>query len=416
MNFSKYYSKLRKSLKNTFTICKFPLFLVDTTTQFCTQINKIKTMKKMRLLFLVCITLISSNLTAQYDAVAKQSIAVVDFDVRGYKMNQIQAIQFLTNELIRVGYFEVMDKYDIEYIARRDSLDLLNCYSKICLQEVGKKLKVDKMLSGSISQMGDNLNISLRILDVNKGNFETQKVREFLVIPGTEFQMLRICVNDLFNVPNDNELVTKLTKRADFDNAINNPYAPRLQSDGPRMGATFMTGYLGTLMTRSENAGGYNGNPFMFQFGYQFEKQYLNEGNFQALFEFIPMITGLDQGRVIPSITLLNGLRNNVNGWEFAFGPNFAISRSAEGFFPGNDQSQNFVLGAPGPNQSGDIITAPDSRGTTVIATGFLFAAGKTFKSGKLNIPVNVFAVPGKWGWRFGISMGWNAKDRYERN
>ena len=53
----------------------------------------------MRLLFLVCITLISSNLTAQYDAVAKQSIAVVDFDVRGYKMNQIQAIQFLTNEL-----------------------------------------------------------------------------------------------------------------------------------------------------------------------------------------------------------------------------------------------------------------------------------------------------------------------------
>lgn len=374
-------------------------------------------MKKLRILFLASIVLISSNLSAQYDVNDKQSIAVIDFDVRGYKMNQIQAIQFLTNELIRVGKFEVMDKYDIEFIARRDSLDLLNCFSKICLQDIGGKLKVDKMLSGSISQMGDNLNISLRILDVKKGNFETQKVREFLVIPGTEFQMLRICVNDLFDMPNDNELVTKLTKRADFDNAINNPYSPRLQSDGPRMGATFLTGYIGTMMTREKAAGGYGGNPFMFQFGYQFEKQYLNEGNFQALFEVIPMITGLDQGRVIPSLTLLNGLRNNVNGWEFAFGPNFAISRSAEGYFPNNDQNENFVVGYPQQGgATGDIVTAPDSRGDVVIAAGFLVAAGKTFKSGKLNIPVNIFWVPGKYGSRFGISMGWNAKDRFERN
>lgn len=372
-------------------------------------------MNKLRITLLLFITLFTSTLSAQYNAVEKQSIAVVDFDVRGYKMNQIQAIQFLTNELIRVGQFEVMDKYDIEFIARRDSLDLLNCFSKTCLQDVGKKLKVDKMLSGSISQMGDNLNVSLRILDVSKGNFETQKVREFLVIPGTEFQMLRICVNDLFNVPNDNELITKLSKRADFDNAINNPYTPRLQSDGPRMGITAMTGYLAKVMESPKAEGGYDGYPFMFQFGYQFEKQYLNEGNLQALFEIIPMITGLDQSRVIPSITLLNGLRNNINGWEFAFGPNFAISRSAEGYVDG---SNKFVIPSyQNPAPDGTVLESrPDSRGSVVLATGFLFAAGKTFKSGKLNIPVNVFAVPGKWGWRFGVSMGWNAKDRFERN
>src|SRR5574343_1571796 len=44
----------------------------------------------------------------------KPSIAIVDFDVRGYKMSQQQAIQFVINELIRVEKFEVMDKYDIE--------------------------------------------------------------------------------------------------------------------------------------------------------------------------------------------------------------------------------------------------------------------------------------------------------------
>jgi hypothetical protein len=189
------------------------------------------------------------------------------------------------------------------------------------------------------------------------------------------------------------------------------------------MGATFMTGYLGNLMTRSENAGGYNGNPFMFQFGYQFEKQYLNEGNFQALFEFIPMITGLDQGQFIPSITLLNGLRNNKTGWEFAFGPTFALSKMAEGYI--HPTTKDFIIKPTNFGKSleqeakelgAGVENRPDSRGDADITYGFLIAAGKTIKSGKLNLPVNLYAVPGKNGIRFGISMGWNGKERYEMN
>jgi len=33
-----------------------------------------------------------------------------------------------------------------------------------------------------------------------------------------------------------------------------------------------------------------------FNLAISLSKQYLNEGNFQALFEFIPMVSGLDQG------------------------------------------------------------------------------------------------------------------------
>lgn len=54
----------------------------------------------------------------------KPSIAVVDFDVRGYKLNSAQVIQFTMNELMRVDQHEVMDRYDIEYISKRDSLSL----------------------------------------------------------------------------------------------------------------------------------------------------------------------------------------------------------------------------------------------------------------------------------------------------
>lgn len=359
-----------------------------------------------------------SNLKSQE---SKPTIAVTDIDVRGHKMNGAQAIQFAINELMRIDQYEVMDRYDLEYLSRRDSLSLGGCFSKICLKEIGTKLKVDKMFTGSISQLGDNLNITLRVLDVKTGVFELVKIKEFLIIPGSELQMMRICLNEMFNLPNDQDMVNKLTQRTEFDNTVNNPYTLRLRSDGPRMGATFATGYLADVLTRPENEGGYDGNPYMFQFGYQFEKQYLNEGNFQALFEFIPMITGLDQGQFIPSITLLNGLRNNTNGWEFAFGPTFSLSKYSDGYL--NDQNQ-FIISATGPlslkqeaaSLGKSVESRPDSRGITQITYGFLFAAGKTIKSGKLNLPINLFVVPGKNGLRFGISMGWNGKERYQAN
>ena len=359
-----------------------------------------------------------SNLKAQE---SKPTIAVTDIDVRGHKMNGAQAIQFAINELMRIDQYEVMDRYDLEYLSRRDTLSLGGCFSKICLKEIGIKLKVDKMFTGSISQLGDNLNITLRVLDVKTGVFELVKIKEFLIIPGSELQMMRICMNEMFNLPNDQDMVNKLTQRTEFDNTVNNPYTLRLRSDGPRMGATFATGFLADVLTRPADEGGYGGNPYMFQFGYQFEKQYLNEGNFQALFEFIPMITGLDQGQFIPSVTLLNGLRNNTNGWEFAFGPTFSLSKYTDGYL--NDQNQ-FIISATGPrsleeeaNSLGKSVeNRPDSRGITQITYGFLFAAGKTIKSGKLNLPVNLFVVPGKNGLRFGISMGWNGKDRYQAN
>jgi TolB-like protein len=351
----------------------------------------------------------------------KPSIAVIDFDSRAHAMNQQQVIQFISNELIRVGQYEVMDKYDLEYYAKKDTIKLAGCFAKACLQEVGKKLKVKKLLTGSISELGSSLAVTFRVLDVERGVFEKMSTREFLLIQGNEFPMLRIVLNEMFGLPNDQDIVNKLTKKSELDNAINNPYELRLQNDGPRMGMVFLTGYGANVLTNPEVKGGYAGGygnvATLFQFGYQFEKQYLNEGNFQALFEFVPMISGLDQGRFIPSINFLNGIRNNMNGWEFAFGPNFSLSKYAMGYDDGNG---NFVIKATtgksldqeAQDKGKTVIELPDSRGSTQISTGFLFALGKTFRSGKLNLPVNLFFIPSTTGLRYGISVGWNGKAR----
>jgi len=150
----------------------------------------------------------------------------------------------------------------------------------------------------------------------------------------------------------------------------------------------------------------------MFQFGYQFEVKYLNQGDFQALFEFIPIVTGLDQGKFIPSISILNGMRSNRTGWEFAFGPVFYALERADGYYDANNiwhlENEWFVEN-PDLQNPFEIESRLDSRGEIAFDSGFIFAGGKTFKSGRLNIPVNAFFIPNKDGHRFGVSMGFNA-------
>ena len=267
------------------------------------------------------------------------------------------------------------------------------------------------MLSGSIEKYGETIIITLRLVDVKKGITEKTKVNEFLNLPDDLQTMISITLKQMFNIPVDELYLTKLTNKNDYESTINNPNKSRLNLSGPRMGFTCYTGETAGILKASKSQGGFDAFPVMFQFGFQFEQQYLNEGNFQALFEFIPMITGLDQGMLLPSFTIMNGLRNNKNGLEFGFGPTIYFYKEASGYY---DENDDWLLSNEWSGNSGtepDIINRLDSRGNPRIASGFIFAVGKSFKSGKLNIPVNVYVIPNKNGIRFGASFGFNAKN-----
>ncbi len=178
--------------------------------------------------------------------------------------------------------------------------------------------------------------------------------------------------------------------------------------------ASVFTGTTAKILQSPTTQGGYGAVPVMFQFGYQFEKQYLNSADIQALFEFIPMITGLDQGLFIPSFTFMHGLRSNKSGWEFAFGPSFSFTKKAKGYYDSNSDwhlESDWALDNPNNPNIPEFKTRLDSRGRTYLNSSFVLAAGKSFKSGKLNIPVNIYVVPGKDGIRFGTSFGFNGKN-----
>jgi hypothetical protein len=219
----------------------------------------------------------------------------------------------------------------------------------------------------------------------------------------------------MFGYAVSRDLLSKLTEQAEFDNTINNPGKDRLCLDGPRLGGVYYTGDVASRLIESKASGGFDAIPVMFQFGYQFEKQYLNEGRFQALFEFIPMITGVDQGYFIPSLTLLHGCRDNIKGWEFALGPTINLVTTSKGYY---DQNNTWQLASTWENNNPAgknpyaIQERLDSRGDFTAHTAFVFAIGRTFKSGKMNMPVNIFCVPGRHSSRIGISVGFNAKNR----
>lgn len=348
----------------------------------------------------------STNLLAQ-----RSKVTVLNIDSKGVVLDPIQMGNLARTELDKLDTFEVMDRYDVNYVIEKNDLKANNCYGKICLVEAGKVIGADKMLT--VEMLAKNIVVTLKFIDVKSETVEHTVIAEFLALPDEIQSMMGIAIRRMFGKSENPILVERLTKKDNFESAINNPNQDILRLGGPRMGFIAFTGPQAQQLARPENAGGYNAFPVMFQFGYQLEKQYLNAGNFQALFEFIPMITGLDQGKFFPSVSILNGLRSNLNGWEFAFGPTFSLDNKAKGYFDDNGKwnlERNW--NDPMAKNPHEIISRSDSRGTLQFTSNFVIAVGKTVKSGKMNIPINAFFVPTKNGARFGISFGYNAKKR----
>ncbi|HOS83526.1 MAG TPA: hypothetical protein PK734_01080 [Bacteroidales bacterium] len=340
----------------------------------------------------------------------KESLAVFNIDSKGVSLDPVQLGNLVRIEVGKLDKFQVMDNYDMMYVIEQKQLKLENCYGKICLVEIGKQIPVDKIISGSVETYGETIIITLRLINVSENIIESTQVKEFLNLQNELSEMMAITLHYLFKQPVNTLEEQRLTKKFNYDNIVNNPEVSRLKLSGPRMGFTYYTGETAEVLAKDKHEGGFDAYPIMFQFGYQFEKQYLNEGNFQALFEFIPMITGIDQGLFLPSITIMNGLRNNVNGWEFAFGPTVYLTSEAKGYKIGDTWYNTIDMTDSLYTMKHIPETRLDSRGDYKVRSGFIVAFGKTFISGKLNIPVNAYVAPSKKGIRFGVSFGYNAK------
>ena len=134
---------------------------------------------------------------------------------------------------------------------------------------------------------------------------------------------------------------------------------------GPRFGLTLLSpGTVEALEEREITVG-----TMVSQFGWQFEKRlYTSNDGVTALMEWVPLISGLEQGVALPSLNWLVGIRT-PGGAEFGIGPNL-----------------------------------------TPLGTGLVVAAGITVQSGALNIPLNFVFASSKSGPRVSIMTGFNIR------
>jgi hypothetical protein len=103
--------------------------------------------------------------------------------------------------------------------------------------------------------------------------------------------------------------------------AASGPTNTAVKFSGPRIGCTYIG--PGTAATWITDQGK---TPFVSQFGWQFETRiFTSRTGITGLVEFVPLIAGLEQGMVLPSGSLLFGLRGR-EGFEFAVGPNLSLT------------------------------------------------------------------------------------------
>jgi len=345
------------------------------------------------------------------------SLAVLGIESNGVD-HDAHAISYMIRlEIEKLNTYYVMDKYDVAEIADSKSMNIADCFGKSCVTQTGKVLNASKVIAGSVERFGKKIIISLKLYDVSSGNVENQSAIEFLNLQTELQRMIRVSIKKLLGFEADSNVEDLLMH---YDVPIENPKT-KLTLNGPRMGFSVPFGTTKSILMDEESEGGFGMFPAMFQFGWQQEIQYLSAGKFQALIEGILLLGGLESGRIVPSFSLINGFRFGDKGWEFGFGPSFRWEKVANGFYgdgengtveskwylenewssvrEDSDQSNPYPIG-----------TRLDSRGETEATASLIFAVGRTFKSGYLNIPFNAYISPRKNGTVVGFSFGFNIR------
>ena len=293
-------------------------------------------MKKISIMILA---FLFANLFAQANILRKQVVGVVAIDTKQLPDQAAQQFIHLARlELVATDSFEVLDGYDIEYMVKEKDKDLLtHCYAKACVLEVGKLTQAEKLMSGSVLLLDGYIMVNLKWIDVAQASVEKEITQKYYYQYENLPSIISFSVRQLLNLHVDSTLLNNLLFTQPKE-VMAGPKIETINLNGPRLGFTVFTGATADIINAPTSEGGFAASPYMFQFGYQFETRYLNEGKYQALFEFLPMITGFDQGYFMPSLTILNGLRNNRSGFEFGLGPTFGFINKAKGFYDGQHQ------------------------------------------------------------------------------
>ena len=338
---------------------------------------------------------------------AKETVAVVNFDITGTTYKEAQYISMTSAEIRKLDSLEVMDKYSVEEVVKAHIAEDQKCFGVACLSEIGRKLDADLIVTGSAEVTSDKLSLHLRLIDPKKKEVVKSSYSEYIYDGDYIYKIMEMSVRRLFgnSVRKEDAAVYDyaLAKKAELEG----PRIKHYDLSGPRFGGSYMTGDNGHILS-SQSEYGFAKSQYMTVIGYQYEKSYLYTGALQAVMQLNFSLTGLDQQMAIPSFSFLNGFRTAKHGFEFGFGPVFRFKKLAKGY---KNSIGDWKLQSErweDPHYNGQrILSRLDTRGNYFLTPGWVWAVGKSFKAGNMTIPVNAYAIPDRDGWLFGLSVGY---------
>ncbi len=138
---------------------------------------------------------------------------------------------------------------------------------------------------------------------------------------------------------------------------------------GPRFGMTYLAGN-GRLRQEARD---HDMGRMLSQFGWHFEYQIVPEGGGpQFVVETVPLVAGVEYGKLVPNLTLAMGVRF-PNGFEFGLGPHL--------LFVGGDEEP--------------------------VITSLVVAVGKSFDYGGVSLPVNLALSTSPDGNQISLMFGY---------
>jgi hypothetical protein len=137
---------------------------------------------------------------------------------------------------------------------------------------------------------------------------------------------------------------------------------------GPRFGVTFRPD--GQVFSDREHVG-----RVVSQFGWHFEKQIVPVGGGpQFILEAVPLLAGVEYGKLMPSMNLGMGIRF-PSGYEFGVGPSVGLGE--------------------------------DENGVEEVRSSLFIAAGRSFDYGGVHLPVNFVVATNRDGQRMSLIVGY---------
>ncbi|MEW6040075.1 MAG: CsgG/HfaB family protein, partial [Elusimicrobiota bacterium] len=100
----------------------------------------------------------------------KMNLAIADFQAKNVSAADASIVaDFLRTELVNIGYFNVIEKANMDKILAEAAFQQTGCTTSECAVQMGKLLNVQKMVVGSLSKLMDTYYITVNLVDVETG-------------------------------------------------------------------------------------------------------------------------------------------------------------------------------------------------------------------------------------------------------